>query len=36
MNYELYNDMYNIDIYTKDFSYNVTIYNNNDYNQYTN
>lgn len=28
------NELYNIDIYTKDFSYNVTIYDNNNYNNF--
>lgn len=28
------NDIYNTDIYTKDFSYNVTIYDNNNYNNF--
>lgn len=26
------NNIYNTDIYTKDFSYNVTVYTNNNYN----
>ena len=30
------NKMYNTDIYKIDFSYNVTVYYSNDYNQYIN
>ena len=35
MENEMINNMYNTDIIPKDFSYTVTLYYSNDYNQYS-